>query len=100
MPPLESYAWPALLLLVKATCILVVALAASLLLRRASAGARHLVWLTALAGLLALPVLTAWGPLHVHVLPRSVAAGASAADAAAPDALRAASTRIEASLRD
>ena len=37
----------ALVLLVKATALLLVALAASLLLQRASAGSRHLVWLVA-----------------------------------------------------
>lgn len=59
-----------LVLLIKATCLLVVALAASLLLQRASAGSRHLVWLVALAGLLALPAVAAWAPLPLRVLPR------------------------------
>jgi beta-lactamase regulating signal transducer with metallopeptidase domain/HEAT repeat protein len=72
MPQLDSYALPALILLVKATCVLLVALGASLLLQRASAGMRHLVWLTALAGLLALPAMAAWGPLPVRMLPAGV----------------------------
>src|SRR6476659_2288763 len=59
----------ALVLLVKATALLLVALAASLLLQRASAGSRHLVWLVAVVGLLALPGVAAWGPLKVRVLP-------------------------------
>jgi beta-lactamase regulating signal transducer with metallopeptidase domain len=58
-----------LLLLVKATGLLLVALAASLALSRASAGSRHLVWLVALFGLLLLPALALWGPLPVRVLP-------------------------------
>ncbi len=58
-----------LLVLVKATGLLLVALAASLALSRASAGSRHLVWLLALIGLLLLPALALWGPLPVRVLP-------------------------------
>ncbi|MGH7512555.1 MAG: HEAT repeat domain-containing protein [Gemmatimonadales bacterium] len=59
----------ALVLLVKSTALLLVALAASLLLQRASAGSRHLVWLVAVVGLLALPGVAAWGPLPLRVLP-------------------------------
>src|SRR6476620_5417957 len=59
----------ALVLLVKATALPLVALAASLLLQRASAGSRHLVWLVAVVGLLALPAVAAWGQLPVRVLP-------------------------------
>ncbi len=58
-----------LVLLIKVTCLLMVALAASALLQRASAGSRHLVWLVALAGLLALPVVAAWAPLPLRILP-------------------------------
>ena len=68
-----SSAFPALVLLLKATCLLVVALAASLLLQRASAGSRHLVWLVALVGLLALPAVAAWAPLPLRVLPQEAA---------------------------
>src|SRR5438093_529843 len=69
MTHLESYELPALVLLVKATCLLLVALGASMLLQRASAGSRHLVWLVAVVGLLALPGVAAWGPWKVRVLP-------------------------------
>jgi beta-lactamase regulating signal transducer with metallopeptidase domain len=58
-----------LVLLIKATCLLAVALAASALLHRSSAGSRHLVWLVALTGLLTLPVVAAWAPLPLQVLP-------------------------------
>ena len=50
---------PALIVwLLKATLILVAALTATSLLRRASAGTRHLVWLGTLAGILLLPALS------------------------------------------
>ncbi|MGZ3333261.1 MAG: hypothetical protein ACXWMM_14495, partial [Gemmatimonadaceae bacterium] len=47
-----------LLLLAKATLILLVALGITLTMQRASAGARHLVWLVTLAALLLVPGLT------------------------------------------
>jgi HEAT repeat protein/beta-lactamase regulating signal transducer with metallopeptidase domain len=56
-------------LLIKATLLLVVALGASALLQRASAGARHLVWVAVVAALLVLPALSAWGPLRLEILP-------------------------------
>lgn len=67
---------PVLLFLVKATIILVGALLATLAMRRASAGARHLVWLVTLGTLLLVPALTAWGPIRLAVLPPGPAAAA------------------------
>jgi beta-lactamase regulating signal transducer with metallopeptidase domain len=58
-----------LVLLVKATIILVAALGITMAMQRASAGARHLVWLVTLGTLLVMPALTAWGPLPLRVLP-------------------------------
>ncbi len=58
-----------LMLLLKATLILLVALGITLTMQRASAGARHLVWLVTLAALLLVPALTAWGPIPLRVLP-------------------------------
>jgi len=58
-----------LMLLVKATLILVVALGITLSMQRASAGARHLVWLVTLSTLLLVPALTAWGPIRLRILP-------------------------------
>ena len=58
-----------LMLLVKATLILVVALGITLSMQRASAGARHLVWLVTLATLLLVPALTAWAPITLRILP-------------------------------
>lgn len=51
------------LLILKVTCVLLIALCATLAMQRASAGSRHLVWLTALGALLIVPVLAAWKPL-------------------------------------
>ncbi len=56
-------------LLIKATLILVAALGITLSMQRASAGARHLVWLVTLATLLLVPVLTAWAPIPLRILP-------------------------------
>ena len=55
--------------LVKITCVLLAALVISVTMRRASASARHLVWLVALSSLLVLPFLAAWAPVAVRVLP-------------------------------
>src|SRR5262245_41986472 len=68
---------PALIFIVKATLLLVLALGASLVLRRASAGSRHLVWLVVLGTLIVLPGLAAWRPLTLPALPSAprVAAG-------------------------
>lgn len=55
--------------LLKATALLVLALAVTSLLRRASAGTRHLVWLATLAGILALPAVSIWAPLRLAILP-------------------------------
>ncbi|MDP9278276.1 MAG: hypothetical protein M3P00_02565, partial [Gemmatimonadota bacterium] len=69
------------MLLVKATLILLVAIGITLSMQRASAGARHLVWLVTVAALLLVPALTAWGPIPLRMLPAetsSVLAGAPA----------------------
>src|SRR2546430_9556378 len=58
-----------LVLLLKATLILLVALGITLSMQRASAGARHLVWLVTLTTLLLVPALMAWVPIPVRILP-------------------------------
>ncbi len=68
-----------LMLLVKATLILLVALGITLSMQRASAGARHLVWLVTLATLLLVPALTAWGPIPLRILPATASVTPSAA---------------------
>ena len=60
---------PMTMLLTKATIILLLALGMTVVMQRASAGARHLVWLVTLAALLFVPALTAWAPLPVRILP-------------------------------
>ncbi len=58
-----------IVLLLKATLVLVVAFGITQTMQRASAGTRHLVWLVALTGLLVVPALTAWAPLELPILP-------------------------------
>lgn len=60
---------PLLLILFKVTLLLVAALGISVVMQRASAGSRHLVWLVALGALLLLPLLATWGPIHLRALP-------------------------------
>jgi beta-lactamase regulating signal transducer with metallopeptidase domain len=67
------------LLLIKATLILIAALGITLTMQRASAGARHLVWLVTLGALALIPVLTAWGPLRLEILPAPQEAASDAA---------------------
>jgi beta-lactamase regulating signal transducer with metallopeptidase domain len=64
LPALAGAPWlaPALWLVARGTVLLVLAALAALALRRASAAARHLAWGLALAGMLALPVLTLAAP--------------------------------------
>jgi beta-lactamase regulating signal transducer with metallopeptidase domain/HEAT repeat protein len=69
------------MLLAKATIVLVVALGITLAMQRASACARHLVWLVTLGTLLLVPALSAWAPLRLAILPAApVVDGAWARD--------------------
>jgi beta-lactamase regulating signal transducer with metallopeptidase domain len=76
------------ILLVKATIILIAALGITVMMQKASAGARHLVWLVALGTLLVVPALAAWAPLRLEILPplatRAEPAVATPAASAAP----------------
>ena len=65
----QSWNVPLVLLLLKATLILIAALGITLAMQRTSAGARHLVWLVTLVALALIPALTAWGPLRLEILP-------------------------------
>jgi beta-lactamase regulating signal transducer with metallopeptidase domain/HEAT repeat protein len=85
----QSWNAPLVLLLIKATLILVAALGITLAMQRASAGARHLVWLVTLVALVLIPVLTAWAPLRLEILPPA----ASASVVAAPLVLEAPSSQ-------
>src|SRR5215208_6467139 len=73
-----------LVLLIKATVILVAALGITLAMQRASAGARHLVWLVTLGALVLIPALTAWGPLRLEILPAREIATQPVAPTVAP----------------
>lgn len=63
-----------LMLLAKATIILIAALGITLAMQRASAGARHLVWLVTLGTLLLVPAIAAWAPMRLAILPPAPAA--------------------------
>lgn len=60
-----------IIVLVKITLLVIVAYLVAISLRRASAGARHLVWLATLIGLVMLPAALEWRPIRVPVLPPS-----------------------------
>jgi beta-lactamase regulating signal transducer with metallopeptidase domain/HEAT repeat protein len=67
---LPGWNGPMLLLLAKATLILIAALGITVAMSRGSAGARHLVWLATLGTLLLVPAVTAWAPpLRLAILP-------------------------------
>src|SRR6476469_2156910 len=57
------------MLLAKATFILIAALGITVAMQRASAGARHLVWLITLGALLLVPALATFTPLRLEILP-------------------------------
>ena len=58
-----------LIILAKATLVLIAALGVTRALERSSAVARHLVWFVALASVLLIPALASWGPLRLEILP-------------------------------
>ena len=62
-----------LVILAKATLVLVAALGVTRALERSSAVARHLVWFVALAAVLLIPALASWGPLRLEILPADTA---------------------------
>lgn len=64
---------PTLLLLLKATLILLVTAGLASALHRVAAGVRHLIWLVAIGAILLLPALSRWTPLDLRVLPATPA---------------------------
>jgi hypothetical protein len=60
--------------LAKATVLLMFAMGLTIGLRRAPAGVRYMVWLATLAALLLVPVMSAWSPIPLPILPREGAA--------------------------
>src|SRR5215217_7878343 len=78
-----------LLILIKATIVLLAALAVTRAMERGSAVSRHLVWFVALGLLLLIPALASWHPLRLAILPpvdgsAEVAAPSNAAQRLAP----------------
>ena len=58
-----------LMMLLKATIILLVALGITLAMQRSSASARYLVWVVTLGMLVLIPALATWAPLPLRILP-------------------------------
>ena len=86
---LPGWNGPMLLLLAKATLILVAALGITVAMQRGSAGARHLVWLATLAIVLLVPAVTAWvPPLRLEILPAVTRVSDEIAAPLAPDAAK------------
>ncbi|HKV76184.1 MAG TPA: M56 family metallopeptidase [Gemmatimonadales bacterium] len=75
---------PAVVMLVKMTCVLLAALAATQLMPKAPAGARHLVWLVSVAALLLLPAVARWAPLRLPLLPSTMASASGIAEVTTP----------------
>ena len=70
-----------LMILAKATLVLLAALGVTRVMERGSAVSRHLVWFVSLGALLLIPVLASWSPLRLAVLPPDSVPPASGASA-------------------
>ena len=68
-----------LMILAKATLVLLAALGVTKLMERGSAIARHLVWFVSLGALLLIPVLASWSPIRLAILPSDAAAPSASA---------------------
>ena len=74
-----------LMILAKATVILLAALGVTRIMERGSAVSRHLVWFVSLGSLLMIPVLASWSPLRLAILPpEAVPSSAGAPTIAGP----------------
>jgi len=62
-----------LLILAKATVVLLAALGVTRAMERGSAVSRHLVWFVALGALLLIPLLASWSPIRLAILPSDAA---------------------------
>jgi len=63
-----------LLILAKATVVLLAALGVTRAMERGSAVSRHLVWFVSLGALLLIPLLASWSPIRLAILPSDAAA--------------------------
>jgi len=63
-----------LMILVKATVVLLAALGVTRAMERGSAVSRHLVWFVSLGSLLLIPLLASWSPIRLAILPSDAAA--------------------------
>jgi beta-lactamase regulating signal transducer with metallopeptidase domain/HEAT repeat protein len=59
----------ALMILAKATIVLLAALGVTRVMERGSAVSRHLVWFVSLGALLLIPALASWSPIRLAILP-------------------------------
>jgi beta-lactamase regulating signal transducer with metallopeptidase domain len=57
------------MILVKATLVLLAAMAVTRIMERGSAVSRHLVWFVSLGALLLIPALASWSPIRLAILP-------------------------------
>jgi len=64
-----SAGFSVLLILAKATIVLLAALGVTRAMERGSAVSRHLVWFVALGAVLLIPALASWSPLRLAILP-------------------------------
>jgi beta-lactamase regulating signal transducer with metallopeptidase domain/HEAT repeat protein len=78
-----------LLILAKATIVLLAALGVTRAMERGSAVSRHLVWFVALGSLLLIPALASWSPLQLAILPPLDVSDVAAPRLAAPVATEA-----------
>jgi len=68
-----------LLILGKATVVLLAALGVTRVMERGSAISRHLVWFVSLGALLLIPLVASWSPIRLAILPADVATPSFAA---------------------
>ncbi|HEX5073321.1 MAG TPA: HEAT repeat domain-containing protein [Gemmatimonadaceae bacterium] len=72
-----------LMILAKATVVLLAALGVTRAMERGSAVSRHLVWFVSLGALLLIPLLASWSPIRLAILPSDTAAPALGAPTSA-----------------
>ena len=76
-----------LMILAKATVVLLAALGVTRAMERGSAVSRHLVWFVSLGALLLIPLLASWSPIRLAILPSDAAAPSFGAPSAGPAAV-------------